>query len=70
MKFFLDGDQDSPTIASTGTEDYFLGSYNFWVNQRYQTFTTPYSGPAAGPSSRTGPTRTSPRAGSACTAGT
>jgi hypothetical protein len=44
VKFYLDGDDDWPTIASTGTEDYFLGSYNFWVNGAYQTFTTPYSG--------------------------
>jgi len=44
VKFYIDGDSDWPTIASTGTEDYFLGSYNFWVNGRYQTFTTPYSG--------------------------
>lgn len=44
VKFYLDGDDAWPTIASTGTEDYFLGSYNFWVNDAYQTFTTPYSG--------------------------
>jgi D-arabinan exo alpha-(1,3)/(1,5)-arabinofuranosidase (non-reducing end) len=44
VKFYLDGDDEWPTIASTGTEDYFLGSYNFWVNRRYQVFTTPYSG--------------------------
>jgi hypothetical protein len=44
VKFYLDGDDEWPTIASTGTEDYFLGSYNFWVNGRYQPFSTPYSG--------------------------
>jgi Protein of unknown function (DUF2961) len=44
IKFYLDGDDAWPTIASTGTEDYFLGSYNFWVNGAYQAFTTPYSG--------------------------
>ena len=44
VKFYLDGDIEWPTIASTGTEDYFLGSYNFWVNNAYQPFTTPYSG--------------------------
>jgi hypothetical protein len=44
VKFYLDGDEEWPTIASTGTEDYFLGSYNFWVRNRYRTFTTPYSG--------------------------
>ncbi len=44
VKFYLDGDDEWPTIASTGTEDYFLGSYNFWVANHYQVFTTPYSG--------------------------
>jgi len=44
VKFYLDGDDEWPTIASTGTEDYFLGSYNFWVKGAYQAFTTPYSG--------------------------
>ncbi len=29
IKFFLDGDTTYPTIAGTGTEDYFCGSYNF-----------------------------------------
>lgn len=46
IKFFLDGDQAFPTIAGTGTEDYFCGSYNF-ENQRthqYQEFSTPYAG--------------------------
>ncbi|MGA0607393.1 glycoside hydrolase family 172 protein [Phenylobacterium sp. VNQ135] len=27
VKFYLDGDRDYPTIAGTGEEDYFLGSY-------------------------------------------
>jgi hypothetical protein len=44
LKFYLDGDEEWPTIASTGTEDYFCGSYNFWVDNRYRTFTTPYAG--------------------------
>ena len=44
VKFYLDGDDQWPTIASTGTEDYFGGSYNFWVKGRYQSFTTPYAG--------------------------
>ena len=44
VKFYLDGDEEWPTIASTGTEDYFLGSYNFWHGSKYQVFTTPYSG--------------------------
>ncbi|HEX2973092.1 MAG TPA: glycoside hydrolase family 172 protein [Tepidisphaeraceae bacterium] len=46
IKFFLDGDKDFPTIAGTGTEDYFCGSYNFENRQtkKYQTFSTPYTG--------------------------
>jgi hypothetical protein len=46
VKFFMDGDGEFPTIAGTGTEDYFGGSYNFENRQtkQYQEFTTPYSG--------------------------
>lgn len=46
IKFYLDGDEEFPTICGTGTEDYFCGSYNF-ENQKthqYQEFSTPYSG--------------------------
>jgi hypothetical protein len=47
VKFYLDDDQN-PTIAATGTEDYFCGSYNFDPSpdhsQGYVTFTTPYAG--------------------------
>ncbi len=44
IKFYLDGDKDYPTIAGTGTEDYFCGSYNFDVAGKYTEFTTPYCG--------------------------
>ena len=47
IKFFLDGDKEFPTIAGTGTEDYFCGSYNFDLgkeNGGYREFTTPYAG--------------------------
>ncbi|MFN7919643.1 MAG: glycoside hydrolase family 172 protein [Bryobacteraceae bacterium] len=46
IKFYLDGDKQFPTIAGTGTEDYFCGSYNFENREtkQYQPFTTPYSG--------------------------
>ncbi len=46
IKFYLDGDQDFPTIAGTGTEDYFCGSYNFEnrVTRQYQEFSTAYAG--------------------------
>jgi hypothetical protein len=44
IKFFIDGDQDFPTICGTGTEDYFCGSYGFTTNGTYQEYTTPYAG--------------------------
>ena len=47
IKFFMDGDEEFPTICGTGTEDYFTGSYNFedpYTHDHYVTFTTPYSG--------------------------
>jgi hypothetical protein len=46
IKFYLDGDREFPTIAGTGTEDYFCGSYNFENRETklYQTFSTPYTG--------------------------
>ncbi len=60
IKFFMDGDTDPalsdgkelagstgfPTICGTGTEDYFLGSYNFENKEtrQYQEFTGPYAG--------------------------
>jgi len=46
IKFFIDGDGEFPTICGTGTEDYFLGSYNF-ENQKtheYEYFSTPFAG--------------------------
>lgn len=46
IKFFIDGDNEYPTICGTGTEDYFCGSYNFENQQthKYQEFSTPYAG--------------------------
>lgn len=45
MKFYLDGDQEFPTICGTGTEDYFGGAWNFDVpGSGYTPFTTPYLG--------------------------
>jgi hypothetical protein len=46
IKFFIDGDKKFPTIAGTGTEDYFLGSYNFENKQtsQYEEYSTPYAG--------------------------
>jgi len=49
IKFFIDGDEEFPTICGTGEEDYFCGSYGY--NERlvegrvtYDNFTSPYSG--------------------------
>lgn len=53
IKFYIDGDKQFPTIAGTGTEDYFCGSYDFErqrktpdgkVEKYYQVFSTPYTG--------------------------
>jgi hypothetical protein len=49
IKFYLDGDTKFPTIAGTGTEDYFCGSYDFDAKApdgtiQYHEFTTPYAG--------------------------
>ena len=45
MKFYLDGDDEFPTICGTGTEDYFGGAWNFDVpGQGYTAYSTPYLG--------------------------
>ena len=46
IKFYMDGDKKFPTIAGTGTEDYFLGSYNFENKKKreYESYSTPYAG--------------------------
>lgn len=47
IKFYMDGDEEYPTICGTGTEDYFGGSYNFenpYTHSDYVVFSTPYSG--------------------------
>jgi hypothetical protein len=46
IKFFMDGDEEFPTICGTGTEDYFCGSYGFHKpgTREYQIFNTPYAG--------------------------
>lgn len=51
IKFYMDGDDEWPTICGTGTEDYFCGSYNFDPGvpdkkrpNEYREFTTPYAG--------------------------
>ena len=46
IKFFLDGDDEFPTICGTGTEDYFCGSYCFLnpETKKYESYNTPYAG--------------------------
>lgn len=45
IKFYLDGDAEFPTICGTGTEDYFCGSYAFWLGgNQYATYSTAYTG--------------------------
>ena len=44
MKFYLDDDDEFPTIAFTGIEDYLCGSFAFSVHGRTHTFSAPYAG--------------------------
>jgi hypothetical protein len=45
IKFYMDDDQDYPTICGTGTEDYFGGAWNFeHPKGQYGAFSSPYSG--------------------------
>jgi Protein of unknown function (DUF2961) len=44
VKFYIDGDDEFPTICGTGTEDYSGGSYDWIIDGQYQTYTTPFLG--------------------------
>jgi hypothetical protein len=45
IKFYLDGDDDFPTICGTGTEDYFGGAWNFeHPPGQYGSYSTPFLG--------------------------
>jgi hypothetical protein len=45
IKFFMDDDTDYPTIAGTGTEDYFGGAWNWEHPQgKYGIYSTPFLG--------------------------
>jgi hypothetical protein len=45
IKFYLDGDEQFPTICGTGTEDYFGGAWNFDVpGHGYTTYCSPFLG--------------------------
>ncbi len=43
VKFYLDG-EENPTICGTGTEDYFLGAYNWDIAAEYQPHNSLYGG--------------------------
>ena len=47
IKFYMDGDQEYPTICGTGTEDYFCGSYDFENPVTHDSY-VPFSGPYTG----------------------
>lgn len=51
IKFYIDDDNEFPTICGTGTEDYFLGSHNYDIGvavkghpSAYTQYTTAYAG--------------------------
>ncbi len=45
VKFYIDGDDDFPTLCGTGTEDYFGGAWNFeHPAGQYGTYSTPFLG--------------------------
>jgi hypothetical protein len=45
IKFYLDGDDEFPTICGTGTEDYFGGAWNFeHPRGEYGVYSTPFLG--------------------------
>jgi D-arabinan exo alpha-(1,3)/(1,5)-arabinofuranosidase (non-reducing end) len=45
IKFYLDGDEEWPTICGTGTEDYFGGAWNFeHPRGQYGSYSTPFLG--------------------------
>lgn len=49
IKFYMDGDDQFPTICGTGEEDYFCGSYGYGERREdgkdaYDSFSSPYTG--------------------------
>ena len=45
IKFYIDGDEEFPTICGTGTEDYFGGAWCFLDSEgKYKDYSNPYSG--------------------------
>lgn len=44
LKIYTDGDKTYPTYCGTGTEDYFLGAWDFDCGGKYTAFSNHYSG--------------------------
>ena len=44
LKFYVDGDEEFPTICGTGTEDYFGGAWNFDMGGYYMPYSTQHLG--------------------------
>lgn len=44
VKFYLDGDEEYPTICTTGLEDYFGGAFNWDIESNYMTYSNLYTG--------------------------
>lgn len=48
VKFYLDGDEEYPTICGTGTEDYFGGAWSYATQQDGKTVENTYCTPFMG----------------------
>jgi len=48
VKFYIDGDQDYPTICGTGLEDYFGGAWSFATQENGKTMENNYCTPFMG----------------------
>lgn len=44
VKFYLDGDEEYPSICTTGLEDYFCGAYNWDTESAYTPYSSLYTG--------------------------
>jgi len=44
VKFYIDGDKEFPTLADNGTEDYFGGAWNFWIDGLEREFNSSFLG--------------------------
>ena len=48
VKFYIDGDEEYPTICGTGTEDYFGGAWSFATQENGRTVENTYCTPFLG----------------------